>query len=107
MTHSFQISRLPVLDNTKFVMDNMVYGHVKCFKEWISIINGMLLRKKNFAFVAWVMIIIQKIAKEEENLEYKIVARAITSCYIFRRKMIQQKEVEMEQVDKMLLDQTK
>ena len=85
MAHSFQISRLPVLDNTKFVMDNMVYGHVKCFKEWISIINGMLLRKKNFAFVAWVMIIIQKIAKEEENVEYKIVTRAFTSCYIFRR----------------------
>ena len=104
--HSFQIRRLPVLDNAKFVMENMVYDHVKCFKERISI-NGMLLRKINFAFVAWVMIIIQKIAKEEENLEYKIVARAITSCYIFRRKMIQQKEVEMEQVDKMLLDQTK
>ena len=106
MDHSFQIRRLPVLDDAKFVMENMVYGHVKCFKEWISIINGMLLRKKNFAFVAWVMIIIQKIAKEE-NVEYKIVTRVITSCYIFRRKMIQQKEVEMEQVDKMLLDQTK
>ena len=107
MNHPFQIRILPVLDDAKFVTENVVYDHVKCFKEWISIINGMLLRKKNFAFVAWVMIIIQKIAKEEENLEYKIVARVITSCYIFRRKMIQQKEVEMEQVDKMLLDQTK
>ena len=107
MDHSFQIRRLPVLDDAKFVMENMVYGHVKCFKKWVSIINGMLLRKRNFAFVAWMMIIIQKIAKEEENVEYKIVTRAITSCYILRRKMIQQKEVEMEQVDKMLLDQTK
>ena len=109
MDHYFLIRRLPVLDDAKFVMENMVYGHVKCFKEWISIINGMLLRKRNFAFVAWVMIIIQrtKIAKEEENKEQKIVTRAITSCYIFKKKMIQQKEVEMEQVDKMLLDQTK
>ena len=65
MDHSFQIRRLPVLSDAKFVMENMVYGHVKCFKEWISIINGMLLRKKNFAFVAWVMIIIQKIAKKK------------------------------------------
>ena len=72
MDHSFQIRRLPVLDNAKFVMENMVYGHVKCFKEQISIINGMLLRKINFAFVAWVMIVIQKIAKEEGNLDYKI-----------------------------------
>ena len=68
MHHSFQIRRLPVLGDAKFVMENMVYDHVKCFKEWTSIINGMLLRKKNFAFVAWVMIIIQKIAKEEENV---------------------------------------
>ena len=107
MDNSFQIRRLPVLGDAKFVMENMVYGHVKCFKEWISIINGMLLRKKNFAFVAWAMIIIQKIAKEEENVEYEIVTRVITSCYIFRRKIIQQKEVEMEQVDKIRLDQTK
>ena len=90
MDHSFQIRILLVLDDAKFVM---VYGHVVCFKEWISIIYGMLLRKRNFAFVAWVMIIIQKIAKEEENVEYKIVTRAITSCCIFRRKMIQQKEI--------------
>ena len=48
-----------------------------------------------------------KDSKEEENVEYKIVTRVITSCYIFRRKMIQQKEVEMEQVDKIRLDQTK
>ena len=68
MDHSFQIRRLPVLDDAKFVMENMAYGHVKCFKDWISIINGLLLRKKNFPFVAWVMIIIQKIAKEEENV---------------------------------------
>ena len=107
MDHSFQIRRLPVLGDAKFVMENMVYGHVKCFKEWISIINGMLLRKRNFAFVAWVMIIIQKIAKEEENVKCKIVTRSITSYCVFRRKMIQQKEVETEQVHKMLLDQTK
>ena len=56
----------------------MVYYHVKCFKEWILIVNGMLLRKRNFAFVAWVMIIIQKIAKEEENLKCKIATRSIT-----------------------------
>ena len=66
MDHSFQIRRLPVLGDAKSVMENMVYGHVKCFKEWISIINGMLLRKKNFAFVAWVMIIIQKIQKKKK-----------------------------------------
>ena len=88
-------------------MENMVYGHVKGFKEWISTINGMLLRKRSFDLVACVMIITQKVVKEEENVEYMIVTRAITSCYIFRRKMIQQKEVEMEQVDKMVLDQTR
>ena len=49
-------------------MQNMVYGHVKCFKGWISTINGVLLRKRNFAFVAWKMIITQKIAKEEEHV---------------------------------------
>ena len=70
MNHSFQITRLPVLGSAQFVMENMVYINVKCFKEWISTINGMLLRKRNFAFVAWVMIITQKIAKEEENVEY-------------------------------------
>ena len=85
----------------------MVYGHVKGFKEWISTINGMLLRKRSFDLVACVMIITQKVVKEEENVEYMIVTRAITSCYIFRRKMIQQKQVEMEQVDKMVLDQTR
>ena len=88
-------------------MENMVYGHVKGFKEWISTINGMLLRKRSFDLVACVMIITQKVVKKEENVEYMIVTRAITSCYIFRRKMIQQKEVEMEQVDKMVLDQTR
>ena len=36
MDHSFQIRRLPVLDDAKFVMENMVYGHVKCLKEWVS-----------------------------------------------------------------------
>ena len=107
MDHSFQIRRLPVLGNGKFIMENMVYYHVKCFKEWILIVNGMLLRKRNFAFVAWVMIIIQKIAKEEENVKCKIATRSITSYCVFRREMIQQKEVEMEQVHKMLLDQTK
>ena len=85
----------------------MVYGHVKGFIEWISTINRMLLRKRSFDLVACVMIITQKVVKKEENVEYMIVTRAITSCYIFRRKMIQQKEVEMEQVDKMVLDQTR
>ena len=85
----------------------MVYGHVKCFKGWISTINAVLLRKRNLAFVAWVMFITQKIAKEEGNVEYKILTRTITSCYIFKRKITQQKEVEMEQVDKMVLDQTR
>ena len=33
--------------------------------------------KKEKLFVAWVMIITQKIAKEEENVEYKIVTRTI------------------------------
>ena len=88
-------------------MENMVYGHVKGFIEWISTINRMLLRKRSFDLVACVMIITQKVVKKEENMEYMIVTRAITSCYIFRRKMIQQKEVEMEQVDKMVLDQTR
>ena len=74
-----------------------MYGHVKGFKEWISAINGMFLRKRSFDLVACVMIITQKVVKEEENVEYMIVTRAITSCYIFRRKMIQQKEVEMDQ----------
>ena len=84
-----------------------MYGHVKGFIEWISTINRMLLRKRSFDLVACVMIITQKVVKKEENVEYMIVTRAITSCYIFRRKMIQQKEVEMEQVDKMVLDQTR
>ena len=51
----------------------------------------MLLRKRSFDLVACVMIITQKVVKKEENVEYMIVTRAITSCYIFRRKMIQQK----------------
>ena len=33
--------------------------------------------KKEKLFVAWVMIITQKIAKEEENVECKIVTRTI------------------------------
>ena len=74
----------------------MVYGHVSYLKTWISTANGVLLRKRSFVFVAWVMIIIQKIAKKEENMKYKILTRTITSCYILRRKMIQQKEKEME-----------
>ena len=65
MEHSFQIRRLPVLDNEIFVMETMVHGCVKCFKEWISAINGMLLRERNFAFVAWVMTITPKIAEEK------------------------------------------
>ena len=102
MDHSFQIRRLPALCNVKYVLENMVYGHVKCVKGWISTINLLLLRKKNFSFVAWVMIITQKIAKEDENVEYKSVTRTITSCYIFRRKLTQQIEVDME---KMVLDE--
>ena len=87
MDHYFQIRRLSILDNANYVMENKVYGHVKCFKEWVSTTTGVLLRI-NFAPVAWVMIITQKIAKEEENVEYKIVIRTITSCDIFRRKVI-------------------
>ena len=102
MDHSFQIRRLPALCNVKYVLENMVYGHVKCVKGWISTINLLLLRKKNFSFVAWVMIITQKIAKEDENVKYKSVTRTITSCYIFRRKLTQQIEVDME---KMFLDE--
>ena len=70
MNHSFQIRRLPVLGNAQFVMENMVYINVKCFKEWISTINGMLLRKRNLAFFARVIIITQNIAKEEEYVEF-------------------------------------
>ena len=69
MDHSFQIRRLPILENEKFVMENMVYCHVKCLKGWISTINGVLLRKRNFVFVTCVMIILQTIAKEKENVE--------------------------------------
>ena len=65
MEHSFQIRRLPVLDNANFVMENMVHGCVNCFKEWISAINGMLLRERNFAFVASVMTITPKTAEEK------------------------------------------
>ena len=36
MVHAFKIRRLPVLDNAKYVIENMVYDHVKCFKRWIS-----------------------------------------------------------------------
>ena len=78
--HSFQIRRLPILENEKYIMENMVYGHVKCFKGWIPTINGVLLRKRNFDFVTWVMIITQKIAKEKENVEQRIVTRTITNC---------------------------
>ena len=46
MENSLQIRRLPAFGNAKFVMENIVYAKVKCFKEWISIINGMLLRKR-------------------------------------------------------------
>ena len=63
MDNSFQIRRHPVLD-AKFVLKNMVYGQ-------IMIIN----KKLNSA--ASLMIITQKIAKEEENLEYQIVTRTI------------------------------
>ena len=80
MDHFFQNSGHPILDNAKYVMENMVYSHVECFKGWVSTINGVFLRKRNFAFVAWVMIITQKIAEEEKNVEYKIVTRTITSC---------------------------
>ena len=58
--------------------------------------------KKEKLFVAWVMIITQKIAKEDENVKYKSMTRTITSCYIFRRKLTQQIEVDME---KMFLDE--
>ena len=51
-------------------MENMVYGHAKCFKGWISTINGVLLRKEKFTSVSWVMIITQKIAKKDKNVEY-------------------------------------
>ena len=107
MDHSFQIRGLLILDNAKYVMENMVYGNAKCFKGWVSTIHRVLLRKRNLASVAWVMIITPKIAKEEENGEYKIVTRTITSCNIFRRKMIQQNEIKMELVSKMVLDQTR
>ena len=63
MDNSFQIRRHPVLD-AKFVLKNMVYGQ-------IMIINNKL----NSA--ASLMIITQKIAKEEENVEYQIVTRTI------------------------------
>ena len=83
---------------------------VKCFKGWISKINGVLLRKRNFAFVCFCYLggdHYSKDSKKEENVEYKIVTRTITSCYIFRRKMIQQKEVEIEQVEQVVPDQTR
>ena len=46
MDHCFQIRRLPILDNAKYVMENMLYGQAKCFKEWVSATTGVLLRKK-------------------------------------------------------------
>ena len=86
MHHSFQIRRPAVLDNAKYVMENMVYDHVKCFKGWIAKINGVLLRKRNFAFVCFCCLggdHYLKDSKKEESVEYKIVTRTITSCYIF------------------------
>ena len=107
MDCSFQTRRTPISDDAKYVMESMVYGYVKYFKGWMSTTNGMLSRRRNFVSVAWVMIIILKIAKEEENVEYQIVTRSITNCYISRRRMIQKKVVEMEQVDKMAIIQTR
>ena len=52
MDHSFQIRGLLILDNAKYVMENMVYGNAKCFKGWMSTINRVLLRKRNLASVA-------------------------------------------------------
>ena len=69
MELSFQTRRCTTSDNAKYATENMVYGNVKYFKEWISTVSGVLLRKKNFVSVAWVMIITQKTAKEEENVE--------------------------------------
>ena len=63
MDNSFQIRRLPFLD-AKFVLKNMVYGQ-------IMIINNKLNS------VAWLVIITQKIAKEEENAEYHIATTTI------------------------------
>ena len=63
MDNSFQIRRLPVLD-AKLVLKNMVYGQIKIIDNELN-------------SVAWVMIITQKIAKEEENVEYQIVTRTI------------------------------
>ena len=48
-----------------------------------------------------------RIAKEEENVGYQILSRNITNCYISRRRMIQKKVLEMEQVDKMAIIQTR
>ena len=63
MDNSFQIRRLPVLD-AKLVLKNMVYGQIKIIDNELN-------------SVAWVMIITQKIAKEEEHVEYQIVTRTI------------------------------
>ena len=51
MDHYFRIKRLPVLYNANYVMENMLFG--------------VLSRKKNFPSVSWVIIITQKIEKEE------------------------------------------
>ena len=107
MDRSFQTRRAPISDDAKYVMESMVYGYVKYFIGWMSATNGMLSRRRNFVSVAWVMIIILRIAKEEENVGYQIVTRNITNCYISRRRMIQKKVVELEQVDKMAIIQTR
>ena len=41
MDHSFQIGRLPVLDNAKFVMENIVYGHGVWSRSWCEVFQRM------------------------------------------------------------------
>ena len=77
-----------------------VFQRTDISSEWSAV------KKEKLCFCCLADDITQKIAKEE-NVEYKIGIRTITSCYIFRRKMIQQKEVKMEQVDKIFLDQAR
>ena len=92
MEHSFQVNtRLPIIDNAKYVMENMVYGHVKYFKGWMKVVDGMLLKRINYVFVVWVMTTFLKIAREKGNVEFSIVIGSITSYYTFKRKMIQKK----------------
>ena len=79
MDRSFQTRRAPISDDAKYVMESMVYGYVKYFIGWMSATNGMLSRRSNFVSIAWVMIIILRIAKEEENVGYQIVTRNITN----------------------------